>query len=282
MKWLGCALAALAAAIAVAQNPGLCGDTPGCVVDSDKGWRKGAGAELKRGDSLAATDVITGTQNRSLVVACGARSWLLYTCTGANCRANVCGAIESGTRREVHPYASAPEPASVVGILTALFRREPASPQTLSARSGGNPSDAVVRQSAKGVHWGPALARVLEGRYCFLVSRLPGGAAAASFVLMWDRAVDAEGIAAVPGLAPGLYSIEKGAPQAGGRCEADADGGTAWTLVTPEARFGPINEGWSDGLARIEKLERSGTPRLALEAARHGVLAALAESMERR
>jgi hypothetical protein len=159
--------------------------------------------------------------------------------------------------------------------------REPKQLVMAAARSGGNPNDAVVALDERGVHWGPALMRVLEGRYCLQLSQLPAGTSGgdATALLDWDRAVDAEGVASTPGVSPGLHALQKGSPGSNGSCEFDADGTTAWVLVVPAPEFQRLDAAWKQQAVSIADLERGGISLATATTVRHAVLADLAATV---
>ena len=140
----------------------------------------------------------------------------------------------------------------------------------------GNPVDAVVLQDEKAVHWAPALAGVLEGDYCLAIATLPPSGQTWTTTLQWDRRRDPEGLAAVPGLQPGLYSLRKGRAGAadlpagvGRRRGLGADRGSAG--------FPQLDAEWRSHAASIEELEQAGTSPTLVATVRHAILAGLAE-----
>jgi hypothetical protein len=124
------------------------------------------------------------------------------------------------------------------------------------------------------------LTRVLEGRSCFRLNSLPAGPSSQplNFALEWDRTVDQQGLAQIPNVAPGLYSLKKGDPTADGSCQVDPDNATAWVLVAPSADFARLDTEWKQQVASINELERSGASLSALTTIRHAALAHLARS----
>jgi hypothetical protein len=150
------------------------------------------------------------------------------------------------------------------------------------SRAGGSPSDAVLLQDAKGVHWGPALIRVLEGRYCFRVTSLPAGNSAPTvrtFTIEWDRDVDAEGAVTVVGLTPGSYWLEKGKPSSTS-CIVDQDATPAWVLITAATNFARANTDWKQGQSFLNSLEGD----LGLSASttlRRALLSSIEDSLSR-
>ena len=158
---------------------------------------------LKQGDPLTARNA------GDLVLNCPGGIALTYSCRAETCRVNAC-------TDSAPPGVTIHRAGLLRGFadgLTALFMREPKEPVIAAARAGGNPSDAVVLQREGGVHLGPALTRVLEGRYCFRLSSLPlGGSPPTSVTLDWDRVVDADGVAKAPSLRPGLTRSKRVRP----------------------------------------------------------------------
>lgn len=155
--------------------------------------------------------------------------------------------------------------------------REPREITTLGVRGGGNPADALLLMDAKGVHWGPALARVLEGHYCLRLTPLPTGTARV-LTIDWDRATDAEGIVRAPGVVAGIYSLDKGTPGGAGACAVESDAKAAWVVIAGEAQFNRENPGWKQRSAEIAQLERSDAGPDAAATLRHALLASLADS----
>lgn len=250
------------------------------VVRADEGWSLGA-RQLKPGDPLAATAELKGTPATPLILDCGKSGWLSYSCSREQCRVPVCSTqVEGVAVQRVDVHAAGAETSSSLGdMLAALLKRDRRAPQTLGVRSGGNPNDAIVLASGNAVHWGPALTRVLEGRYCFRLASLPAGGAARTFTLEWDRATDREGIAPMPNLPPGVYSLEKGKSD----CRFDdPDSAAAWVLVAPDADFGRVDAQWKAYAASIRQLEQSGTSPAVLSTVRHAVLSALGDSIEKK
>jgi hypothetical protein len=246
------------------------------VVRADDGWFLGA-RKLKPGDALGATAELKGTQATPLILACGKTAWLSYVCSNNGCRVPACSKEVEGVKvQRVDVHAADPEAQSEPSnLLSSFLRHERKTPQTLGVRAGGNPNDAVVLATAAAVHWGPALLRVLEGRYCFRVAPLPDGAAR-TFTLDWDRSSDNRGLS--PGfiLPPGVYSLEK----ANSDCRFDdPDRTPAWVVVAPEAEFSHVDAEWKAYALSIRKLEQDGASPAVVSTVRHAVLATLADSL---
>jgi hypothetical protein len=246
------------------------------VVSSGRWHQKGKSTTLVRDQQLADSEPLIGSkESGDLILQCPRQGLLMFSCS-ADCEARACLREQTKDLKVQQPLI-----AHVQQLFALLLKREPAELAVAGVRAAGGPNDAVVMQTAQGVHWGPALNRVLEGRYCFRLTHLPAsGGAAREFTLDWDRSVEKEGIAAVPNLARGLYRFEEGRPAANGACRIDAGSAAAWVLVTPQARFAAIDKQWEDDSAKIDDLEQSGTSTSALMALRHGVLAGLADSVE--
>lgn len=199
----------------------------------------------------------------------------MYSCRSQTCRARVCEPTGEGmdVRR-----------AGVIrGLMdwwSARVTRQPVLPVIAAVRAGGNAADAVLLQDARGVHWGPALSRVLEGRSCFRLASLPEGPSSrvATFTLDWDRSVDPEGILRVPNVFPGLFALEKGTAGANGSCNRDPDAFAAWVLIVPSADFARVGAEFSEQRKSIAALEQSGLSLGAAANIRHAGLAYLAQS----
>jgi hypothetical protein len=140
----------------------------------------------------------------------------------------------------------------------------------------GGPADAVVLLDDKGVHWAPALAGVLEGNYCLSLGTLPASAQTWTTELRWDRARDAEGLATVRGLEPGLYSLRKG-PAGGPGCRPDQNEDAGWVLIARSPRFSELDSEWRTYAASVDELEGSGVSPSLIATLRRAALAGLAE-----
>jgi hypothetical protein len=255
------------------------------VINAYQRWTHPQSADVKRNDGVPAGTTLSGTAGGELTLDCESQGWVSYTCDRDGCNVVVCETRGTNvTVRRLNPETGPKtEARSQLGrILTALYRREPIASVVLAARTGGNASDAVLLQSARGVHLGPALNRVLEGRYCFRARHLPvvSSAAPQTFTLDWDRALEPEGIAKVSNFAPGAYTLEKGTPGAGDTCNVDRDGAVAWVLVVSEGDFGRVNAQWKENAPWFADLENAGASLSVVATVRHAVLAFLAESVD--
>ncbi|HEV2199414.1 MAG TPA: hypothetical protein VGR73_06315 [Bryobacteraceae bacterium] len=251
------------------------------VVNAGRGWRY-ANKILARGQTIPVRStqvelqLAAGATAGELLLECP-RGLVRYACT-EDCGVPTC-AKQSDTLRSTKVF-ELPDFARYgwsEAVMRALFTREPREMAALGVRGGGNPSDAVLLMDAKGVHWGAALARVLEGRYCLRLTPLPSGPARA-VTIDWDRATDAEGIAPAAGIVAGIYSLDKGMPGATGACSVESDARAAWVVIAPEAQFNRMNPGWKQQSAEIAQLERSAAGPDIAATLRHAVLASLADA----
>jgi hypothetical protein len=240
------------------------------VILGGRGWscmRNGKRHLVVRGDRLRANEELQGgNETGDLLLDCGTKGWFTQSCASESCAKHACNEDESVQVSKLLHLASA-----------FFLRSEPEEPATLGVRGGGNPSDAVVLQDSMGMHWGPALTRVLEGRYCFRLIPLPVKTSGPphQFTLDWNRSIDGEGLAPVPNLPPGLYSLEKGTPGASGACAVDSDGAASWIVVAAEPAFEKLNRQWEAEQAELDRMHRSGASLPVIAAVRHAALAAL-------
>jgi hypothetical protein len=228
---------------------------------------------LARGTRFNQGDHVTGNPAAGeLIVDCPKQGWKFYFCND-QCDRLVCDAAEPEGPLQKLKYA--------LNYTEAFLRREPKEGVTLGVRSGGNPADAVLLQNAQGVHWGPALNRVIEGSYCLRLNPLPAPARPAPqvFPLAWDRDTDPEGVGQPRSLLPGLYTLDKGAPGAGGACNVDPDETAAWVLIAVETQFAQLNAQWKERATDLAQLERAGVPPSVMANLRHAILAALADGV---
>jgi hypothetical protein len=128
---------------------------------------------------------------------------------------------------------------------------------------------------------GPALNRVLEGKYCFHFTPLPPGDPKASkqALLDWDRSTDTSGIVQLPGVQPGLYTVEKSASEAAGNCQFEPESTPAWVLVANTSDFPGLTTQWKSLLGKLRDLEDEGASPTVLLTLRHAALAHLADSV---
>ena len=249
---------------------------PAATVASAAGSWQAAGGALTRGKAVTVGEMLTATAPGGLLLDCP-NELVAYSCRGNDCGTQACEQKSIGQVRRTVIRSKAQAPAAR-GWMDALFRREPREPIVAVARAGGNPVDAVLLAEGRGVQWGPALMRVLEGRHCFRLTSLPAnpGARSVSFTLDWDRTLDATAVQSVPGLASGLYLLEKG-PASAGACQPDADGVPSWVLISAANSFAQLNATWQAENEALTKLETEDVDVASIRAMRHAVLAALAD-----
>jgi hypothetical protein len=252
------------------------------VDEAGRGWSLG-GKPLTKGQRLSAIVELSGNEADSsdLVLNCGKDGLIAYACKQQACRVPVCSTKVAGVivaqfdsnhlRRAI---------AAQSGVAADPYlKRQPNPLAILGVRAGGSLSDAVVRRVGSDVHWAPVFKRVLEGTYCLRVTALPvGEKTSRNITINWDRTVDSEGILSIPNLEPGLYAVEKGTPDAGGKCVLDPDLPAAWVLVLSEADFEPVERDWRDSLTRLSQLESAGASPSVIATFRHAVLSYLADS----
>jgi hypothetical protein len=155
--------------------------------------------------------------------------------------------------------------------------REASSPAILAARGTGGTNDAVLLQDEKGVHWGPAFRRVLEGSHCFRVTHLGSAGSTHTFNIQWDRRVNTEGAVPVQDLTPGGYLLVQGR---GDTCAADPDADPAWVVIAPSSRFPELEAEWQKTEEWVDMLDAQDADSPTLTTVRHAVLAAMAELLE--
>ncbi len=259
----------LLAARLAAQEP-----APGIrVVRADDGWFN-AKTKLKTGDPLSGKEDLNGTKAAPLVLACASDVWRSYTCRDEGCQVHACAEKSEGAIvQTIHL-----KPPAHGDVVASLFRHQRDDARTLGVRGGGNPNDGVVLASADAAHWGPALTRVLEGTYCFRLTPLPAGNAR-TFTLEWDRRVSPEGIAKMPGLNGGVYTLEKG--DAGCRF-TDVDSAPAWVLVVPEPQFAEVNDTWKSYAPTFKELTDDGATPTVVSTVRRAILSSLSDSIEKK
>jgi hypothetical protein len=252
------------------------------VISAAKGWSIGT-TPVNRGDTLPVTAEITGRTATDLVLDCGSSGWIAYTCSKPPCRVHACAKkIDGMVVQRVDPDARNNVDArpSMGEMLMSFFRHQPKAPETLGVRSGGNPNDAVVALQPGGIDLAPALARVLEGKYCFRLTPLPSGPGA-TFVLDWDRERLGSALARVAGSKPGAYTIDKSASEV---CTftVDQPGLTAWVVIVPDADFSRLDALWKSYQPWFRQLDQTGTTPEILATVRHAVLSSLADMVEKK
>jgi hypothetical protein len=244
------------------------------------------GNKVHPGDTIPASANLTAKARSDLVLDCGKDVLRAYSCNSACtitpvamdkglpvCRETVSGAAV----QRVDPYGWVDPKPSPGGMAASLFSHQPKNAQVLGVRAAGNLSDAVVRQAGDKVLWAPALARVLEGNYCFQIGALPAGSSKPrAFALEWNR--EGDGGAQLSNLAAGLYTIERGTPGEKGSCQIDdPDAAKAWVLVVGGNDFERIQKEWESYAAGLRQLAEDTGPEVASTVS-HAVLAALADS----
>lgn len=258
----------LLASSVFAQQP------PPRVVSSGRGWYQGKILLLRDATVEPNVPLVSTKDTGDLILDCGNRGWWLYHCNAESCMIRPCA---ESSDKSVN--ISRPLMAHITEMLGPLVRRERAELAVAGVRGSSGVSDAVVLQTAQGIHWGPALSRVLEGHYCFRLSRLPPGSEPVrTFTLDWDRSVEKEGIAVVPNLVPGLFALAQGVPGANASCAVDANAVSAWVLIVPQAAFEQVDEQWQEDSSQVDDLEQSGASTSAVTTLRHAILAWLADS----
>jgi len=239
------------------------------VVSAGKGWTYN-GKVLLRGQVIDKEHQLSADMPAGELLLDCPRALIRYVCDS---RCNVLVCVGQSSAAHIVEF-----PAWAKSVVRPFLRLEPREVAALGVRGGGNPVDALLLMDVRGVHWGPALARVLEGRYCLRLTPLPSGTARV-FTIDWDRATDAEGVTPAPGVAAGIYSLDKGTPGAPGVCTLENDARAAWVVVAPEAQFNRVNPGWKQRSAEIAQLERSDAGPDAAATLRHAVLASLSDSV---
>lgn len=250
------------------------------VVSGGEGWTVD-GEKLRRQQLLTHGREMKSAASSELLLDCTKNLaeplLLVYRCAQASV-VRVCDTSQSCSVRKMVPEGFIKRWS---GMFAALFIRESAAPVTLGVRAAGNVTDSVVRQEGDRVAWAPALARVLEGKHCFQLSALPSDGKVSNFMLDWDPedAAKKDGVAPLPGLKSGTYTLRRGAPGASGSCQIeDPDAAPAWVLVTPAASFERIRGEWESNTPALEKLAQDASPAVAATL-RHALLASLADSI---
>jgi len=248
-----------------------------CVVKAEDGW-------VLQPNQHVDQNAVLGSRlaNQEAIIDCGSAGWILHTCSKPNCKVRACdleGKDASSGRKDVSSGRVDPVAGRSAELRASYLGREATTHIGAAVRGGREPNDALLLQNAQGIHWGPALERVLEGTYCFRFTRLPAaGSRPLIFQLQWDRRKDREGVMAVPTVTPGTYTLEKGTPDNGG-CRIDPEAAAAWVLIAPESDFGRASAQWQTDTAWTNKLEESGASLMAVTTVRRGLLAGLADSL---
>jgi hypothetical protein len=262
-------------------------DSDFIVVLAGKTWSLN-GTPVKRGQTLKPSSDLqeNGSQPSDLVLGCGKAGWLSYSCVKVPCTVKSCQLKDSNV--DVHRVDPAPRDGSAIAEsgtkeswFSSLFRREPATLAVLGVREGGHITGSVLRSTGSEVHAGPALTRVLEGKYCLRFTPLPPGdsSAARTVTIDWDRSTDPEGVVQLPNLKPGLYVLDKSDSEAAGACTFPTDATPAWVLVSANDDFNALNARWKEYTTQMRETERVGASPTVLLTIRHAALAHLADSV---
>jgi|SRR5579875_1608932 len=249
------------------------------VVTSNGDWQVGSRI-LKAKDTVPAGSTITahGTNAGSLVLKCGNTEVVSYRCDANDCRVTACASSAQGAT--VRRIDFGPETPSAADMSDALFRHELKQPELAGVRAPGNPRDAVLLQTSAGVQFGPALKGVLDGPVCLQLTPLPPQASQTPVIVTfsWDPDGSAEGNAAAPGLAPGLYLLDKGAPSSTGGCEIDSAAVASWVLIASQKAFPGLSGKWKAIAAQMDALSKEDISRDVIITMHHAALAFLADS----
>jgi hypothetical protein len=259
------------AALFLAQE----GSAPVQVDLASKGWYLGT-RPIARGDRLSAVAELTAKEAGDLMLECGTGGVILYTCSRVPCRVPACSTEVKGAEVRRLDAGGAPRDL-LTRMLPSLIRREPKAPETLGVRGGGSVNDAVLFESGGSLHLGPALRRVLDGRYCFRLKKLPANDSGRTFTLQWDRSVEAEGLVQAAGLTHGVYTLEMGQ-----ECVFDdPDRTPVWVVITGQADFARVDGEWKSYAAWLRQLEAGGTTPAAVATLRRAVLSSLGDAVEK-
>ena len=246
------------------------------VISADDGWTVDS-KKLIRGLKLSSSATVAfkkATQGKAsaLVVDCPGEGIHFYSCPNGACERLACGENASGVLRLSAESGHGP----MKRISALLAEREPKNYVTAAARAGGSPTDALLLSDSSGIHWGPALRRVLEGRYCLILTHLGKQQPSKTFIINWDSALDPQGITPASGLASGGYNLEKGTGEV---CKADPDSVSSWVVIAPEAAFKNLSVDWSRTVVSLDKLSEVSSLS-TVSAARHAFMASMAEIVE--
>jgi len=259
------------------------GGSAAAVINPGISWSIG-NKPLEFGQHLRAVTEITGAPlSKDLVLGCGKDGLLIYVCTGKDdCHVPVCSKRAKDVKIQQFDFATGTrKDIESVDAATGYFKRQSKMLAVLAVRGDADMNAAVLLDNGAGVHLGPAMKRVLEGQYCFRLTTLPAGSSATTrnFTLNWDRGVESEGIVSLPGLKPGIYSVEKGTPGNEASCSFDADALPAWVLVVPDAQFAKVDADWRSYSAKLNEIEDSGASPSVMATLRRAALSYLADSL---
>ncbi len=252
------------------------------VIGVDEGWMFESKKLIQRQklpDSANVTFKRKQPGNASvLVIECPNGIIIAYNCPMDSCQYKVC---RDKSAMDVKGASVSEAPTEIPMAIFRYLKKtlsdlvEEKEPRyvTAAARAGGSPTDALLLSDTRGVHWGPALHRVLEGKYCLILKHLNKTQEPKTFVIDWDASVDAEGAKHVPGLEPGGYTLEKGTGEV---CKADPDASPAWVVIAPAPAFNNLNADWSKTSAWLDQLSKTSTID-TVSAARHAFMRGMAE-----
>ncbi len=258
---------------------------PAQVIHADADWRV-SGHAPQSGERIKFGMELRSSATGELLLHCGRQGIIAYSCKNQSCAVQACSTQGQNVTAKMIEAKSAGINASssaLSGILDGVFYRRPRAPIIAASRAGGGPSDAVLLQDSKGIHWGPMISRVLEGRYCFRVSplRSENKSQPATFNLAWDREADADAAVAVTGLTAGSYQIETGVPS-GANCAVDPSTVPAWVLITSSSRFQHAAADWKEGQTGLANLQSGGLTLAAAESLRRLLLMSIENSLDSR
>lgn len=271
-------VASVASLLVIGSSVSLFGqETKAEVVAADSGWTiNGRRPELSHGAEVPAGSKLVGSQTKShLILDCQRLGLLDYSCSTPGCSFTVCERKGAGV--VVQPHGGIFGNLSKWVSSTFSEREEPQKMVTAAARAGGSPNDALLLLEGDTVHWGPALRRVLEGRYCFKLSKLGRKPASKTFKIDWDGSADPEGAVSVPGLAPGGYRLEKAMP---GSCAIDPDSSGAWVVIAPTSSYSRLKDEWNATTRWLDQLDKDNATVATVVTTRRTVLAGMAELLE--
>jgi hypothetical protein len=253
------------------------------VISAGQGWSVD-GRALERGKWIAGISSVTGrAHGDGLILDCGTKGWLAYTCGNDSCRFPVCADKIANLVQRVDLAGEDPRGIEwLVPMLTSLFRREPRDVVTLGVRSVGV-ADGLAFQDRDDTHWAPVLDRVLDGTHCFRLTSLPTktGKHGRYFIVNWRHSDAASGTAKTRSLRPGLYSVAEGIVGAGATCTERPGTKSAWVLVVAAADYERIDSEWKRASLQFDRIASTADPS-AVETVRRAFLAYWADNTKAR